>query len=397
MNRLFFYYAATFFGILSHSMFLYGLIIFARHLTGKDAGAGTLFFAFSLPILLFSMYAGSLADKVPQKRLLLVAQMASAAMIFLSALSILLGWIDGKGSIWILYVCAAFYGLFGAFVMPTRMAIIGNIVDHSKVEQTTIINNLFVSSSFFLGPFVAGQFLGFAGWSAIFFGSCLMMILSKVFLFFLPVRWMKPEKSRRRPWHDLKQGMIFVKNTKLLWQIMALAFVMFAFFFGPYQVLLPQFAKGQLFLTEGSRGLLLSIFGIGSLLANVFVLVLRKFPYRGKLVLATLGISGILFFITTFVHSGTIAVLTVGLWGLFFGVGYVLVPALLLANSHNEMRGRVMGIYIFIWIGCPALGGMIFSFLSDGIGIVGSLQVAATLAFVLVLFGFYSLKELRRA
>jgi len=337
--------------------------------------------AASLPILLFSLIGGVIADRFPKRNLLLLTQ----ALSIIPALA--LGTLTGLGliSVWQVAILAAFLGTINAFDIPTRQSFLIEMVGRESLVNAIALNSAAFNGARIIGPTIAGILIAYLGIPACFFLNALSFLAVIVALSMMKIRGERRMKSEGMI-TDLKKGIGFMKSSREITSVITLVAI-FSFVGLPYISLLPVFA-GEVF-HAGAKGLgfLMAASGVGALTAAVAIAA------RGSIrnTMKFMSVAGLFFSSALFIFSLSrsfwlsLVVIMTGGWG--------MMSYLAAANSHiqlsvpDELRGRVMSVYSLVFLGTVPVGNSIMGLVADGIGttnavtIAGMICIAASVVF----------------
>ncbi|MCE9600484.1 MAG: MFS transporter [Spirochaetia bacterium] len=392
-TSLVFFYLNSFLTLLVGNMYVYAMIIFSRALSSSDGFTGLVYVCNYVPALLISFYAGTVLDRFPRKRILFIFQ--TSFIITSGILAFAVGY-PGFESVsrWLLPLLMLVNGAALAFIIPGRMALVGNLVEPKNIPRATMFLHVMIIIGFGLAPAVVGVVKQHYDWQTLFIViGCLYFV---AYLFLFPV---KPQLDVKGPVQNalesFREGIRFIKSQRLIMELLLFTFVGLAIV-GPIQVLVPQFAKTVLELNEQQRGFYVTTLGVGLLLGGMVAQFLgHKFP-RGPLMAVCSLISGVAMAILAQIDHLVPSVLLLGAAGVFGGTMSTLIPAAIQSQTPDESRGRVMSIYTLIFQMTPAVTGFALSQLADVIGIPHTLVVCGAMIATFSLAGILFLPELRR-
>jgi MFS family permease len=325
--------------------------------------------AASLPILLFTLPAGVLADRLPKRNLLLYTQGFSilpALMLgILTSLKVI--------AVWQVALLAAMLGSINAVDIPTRQSFLAEMVGRGQVANAIALNSAAFNGARIIGPMIAGLVIAYMGIPACFFLNAVsfgavILALSKI-----QARGEMRVKSEGVI-KDFRKGIGFVKGNREIVAVISLIGV-FSLAGLPYISLLPVFAGGVFHRGATGYGFLMGASGIGALTAAVGIAARRSIENPLKMMsLAVLCFSAaLLAFSISRVFWVSLVVIMFGGWG--------MVSYLALANSFiqmsvpDELRGRVMSVYSFVFLGTVPIGNAIMGSVADRIGTTNAVTV----------------------
>ncbi|MBM9500936.1 MFS transporter [Leptospira sp. 201903071] len=391
-KSLIYFYINTAITLLAGNMFNYTLIIYSLDVTQSQTFAGSIFFANVSPTILFSFFVGAILDRYSRLKILYLFQ----TNFILSG--IVLGFLvlSGKMSYdlrYILILLSAYNGLALTFIIPGRLTLLGNLVDAKDTAKATMMLNILIIIGFGLAPMFVGLIKQKYDWYVLFFSISGLYFLGYLFLTFVKIKE-TIHVDKETIWFGLKRGFVFLRSESLSIELLILT--MFAIFMvGPMQVVLPQFAKNILFLSERGRGLYMGMLGLGLLIGGIGARLLHDRFHRGYTMLGATFLSGItVLAVANFPYTivSAFLLLIVGVLG---GLLSALIPSTLQIITPDNVRGRVMSFYSLVFQATPALSGLITGKLADTYGQSWSIGFSGGFILVCAVFCAVSFAKLR--
>jgi len=353
---------------LSHSAFLLALDQFLA----------------GIPIFLFSLIGGVVADRTERRKILLVSQyiqMASAGI-----LTVLVG--TGMVQVWQILCLSFVSGLAQAFGGPAYQALIPTLVERDDMPNAIALNSIQFNLAVTVGPALAGVTLARLGEKWCFGLNALSFLAPIVSLSMISARFL-PEKSTESIFGSLKQGIQFVRRQGSMVALIVLAFCMAALSM-PMRTYIPVFVKDIFHRGPETYGTLLSLMGVGSICGSLAVAGLGNISNKGRFALTMLiclgaGISG--FSLSKFLPVSYVMLVVVG--ASMMAV-FATVTSLVQLIVTNEMRGRVMSVYNCAFRGGMPMGNLVSGWLVPAftapvvLGVNGVLLVLLAAYFLLV-------------
>jgi MFS family permease len=389
--------------------------VLVYRLTGSAAALGIVNLMTVLPLLPFSFWGGSLADRVSKRYILLVTQ---TLMLIQAAFLAALTW-TGMVRVWHVYLMAFLLGMFKAVDMPPRQSMVVEMVD-GKEDLTSAIglNSAIHNTARTLGPALAGVVVAAMGEAVAFLInslSFLAVLASLLLMRNLPDGIQSKQQLPQVISHTL-EGIRYVLNQQLMLVLMSLVAVT-SFLSRPYQTLLPVFAEKMsngsaqtvvTFLCSGKYhlltckepealplGMLLSAVGIGAVSGAFLVASLPERSRRGRML--TLGNLGLPILLLAFVNSQVFLISL--LLMMLVGIGQVfqntLANTLLQIAAPDRLRGRVMSQYSLVTQGMYQMGGLQAGLVADWIGAPLSLGIGAGVSLLYGVFVFFRFPRVR--
>jgi MFS family permease len=341
-------------------------------LTGSKVLLGTVAAVGSLPLLLLSVWGGSVADRHSKRTVVFYAQTGMMLLAFGFAALVWSGHIQP----WHILVLAALGGVAMAFDMPARQAFMVEMTSREDLMNTVALNSAIVNGARVVGPAVAGFLMAQVGLALCFLlnGLSFIAVIAGLLMMRLP-RFVPPAKPVSKARHML-EGFTYVAGHRRL-RILLLLFGVVGIFGWSYSVLLPAYATDILLVGERGYGALLSANGLGALLGALTVATAANRVRPRLLIFGGLLLFSAMLLVLAVVrwYPLVLACLVVGGWGmlLYFSTTNTLIQT----NVSDAMRGRVMGIYALVFGGMMPVGGLESGLLSHAIGVPWTVAVGA--------------------
>ena len=340
-----------------------------------------------IPIFLFSLIGGVVADRVERRRVLLASQylqMASAAV-----LTILIA--TGRVHVWHILCLSFVSGFAQAFGGPAYSALIPTLVDREDMPNAIALNSIQFNLAVTIGPALAGQALAKLGETWCFGLNALSFLAPIISLLMIRARYL-PASTTESMLTSLKQGISFVRKQGSMEALIILAFCMTALAM-PMRTYIPVFVKDIFHRGPETYGNLLSLMGIGSICGSLGVASMGNIRHKGRFAIITLmclgaGIAG--FALSKLLPLSYVMLVVVGTSMMAV---FATVTSLVQLITTNEMRGRVMSVY-----NCAFRGGMPMGNLVSGwlVPMFSAPAVLSVNGLLLVLMGLYFLTVQRR-
>ncbi|HWZ80544.1 MAG TPA: MFS transporter [Candidatus Sulfotelmatobacter sp.] len=341
-------------------------------------------FLAGIPIFLFSIIGGVVADRTERRKILLVSQyiqMGSAA-----TLTILVAF--GLTHVWPILCLSFVSGFAQAFGGPAYQALIPTLVDRDDMPNAIALNSIQFNLAVTVGPALAGITLAHLGEKWCFGLNALSFLAPVISLSIISARYL-PEKSGESMFKSLKQGIHFIWRQGAMVALIILAFAM-TFLSMPMRTYIPVFVKDIFHRGPETYGNLLSLMGVGSIVGSLGVASLGNISKKGRFALSMLvllgaGIAG--FSLSKFLPVSYAMLLLVG--ASMMAV-FATVTSLVQLSVTNEMRGRVMSVYNFAFRGGMPIGNLVSGWLVPAytapvvLGVNGFLLILVALYFLLI-------------
>jgi MFS family permease len=336
------------------------LVVTDLHRGGSELGIVTALQF--LPNLLFGLYAGSLADRFDKRKLLLITNIGGGFTAIIMGLLI----IAHKITLNEVFVLAFILGLFGALDAPVRQSFTSELVGKGDVANAVSLNAANFNLGRLIGPAVSGILIKYFHTGPSFIlnaGSFVLVVISLSLMRTQELHRSLGEKKTRK----IKESLLYLRQRADLIAIISTLF--FASTFGlNFQIFNTLVATKIFHKDAGAFGLLGSVLALGSLAAAI---VSTRLDQRRKpiFILSIAIVFGLVLMISAWMPTYLTYAVALPI------CGFLAVTTMISANTYvqtttpQELRGRVMGFYVFIFLGSAPIGSPIIGWLSDSIGI----------------------------
>ena len=346
----------------------------------------------SLPILLFTLAGGVVADRFPKRNIILITQ--SILMCLVLILAILVA--TGTVAIWHVLVLAFFIGTAHSFEIPARQSFLIEMVGKKDLLNAIALNSSAFHGARMIGPAIAGVLMGLIGLAACFFINALSFLATIAGL--LKMRF-QPDEKKTAPKTgvivELKEGLAYIFHHPEVYTLLILVGIT-SFFGFPYITFLPVYARDILETGETGLGVLMGFAGAGAF-SGAVSLALRGDSSRKGIIMA---VSGIIFSVALLVFSmsGTV-------WlscAMLFLVGTGAINQIATANNllqlkvPDQLRGRVMSSFTTMFLGMAPLGNLTLGSLAHYAGTQNALTTGAVFCLLGTLIILWKKPEIYR-
>ena len=356
-------------------------------MTQSSLMLGAVHFAMLIPVLLFGLFSGVLADLVSRRMLLLFSQTGAMVLsLILAALAL-----SGLVQLWHIIVIAFLFGITQSIDMPVRQSFLSDMVPKEQLSNAVGLNSGVFNLSRFLGPAIAGVLL--LQWEP----GRLFLLNGFSYLLLLYVLWSmeippRQRAERGRAAEALKQGVHYVWHHTVirsaLFHVGVISMMGTALI-----VLMPVFADRQYGGGSDTLGQLLSAAGAGSLIGAINLA--RK---KGNALLApSIGRAGVvgaialaLFAWNEQLYPSMVILLVAG-----FSVTTVVATtnSYIQAQVDDQIRGRVMSLFSMIFVGMAPFGSFTAGAVAEWIGIQSTVSIFSLLGLTAALLFLYRIER----
>jgi predicted MFS family arabinose efflux permease len=306
-----------------------------------------------LPILLFTLIGGVIADRHDRRYLLMGSQVVQMCCAFVLTALVFLDVVR----IWHVLTLSFVAGTAQAFGGPAYQSLIPQLVSKDNLPNAIALNSIQFNIARVLGPLLAGLTLATVG-SAACFGLNGLSFLAVIAGLTMIHPGGKAPPTDRTILAELRGGLSYVSRQRSLVALIALAFV--STFLGlPLLTFLPVFAQDVFHRGVGEYSRMMAFSGAGAVCGAVIVAWLGRFPHMGRSLLVVLGIFGVLIAAFALSRWLWVSYTIIFVAGAALIVVFSLLTSLVQLIAPNEMRGRVMSIYMVAFRGGSPLGSLV--------------------------------------
>jgi MFS family permease len=360
-------------------------------LTNSAAYLGYIGFASGIPSIIFTLYGGLIADRLPRRKLLIITQSFMMVLAFILAALVAFNRIQP----WMIIVLAFFLGTANAFDAPARQAFVTELVPREDLTNAIALNSIMFNGGAVVGPAIAGLTYAWFGpvWCFAINGISFIAVITALFLMKIQAVPHLPRQGSAI--QDMLVGVKFAATNGTI-RMLLLALAVFNLFGFSMVTLIPAWAVNILHGDVTTNGWLVSARGVGGLLGGLMIAAVAHLRIRGKI--WTIG-----YFVAPLVLAA-IAVtrwlpLSLVLFG-FFGWALMAVVnntnALVQGMIPDELRGRVMGVYMLVLMGSSPLGSLFIGTTADLFSEPTAVLICAAGLLIFALLTYFLQPKLRK-
>lgn len=323
-----------------------------RTLTDQPIALGGVGLARIIPIILFSLIGGAMADVVNRRNLLFVTQSAMA----LGALTLALLTFSGQIALWQIYALTALQAVAVAFDTPARQSLVPNLVPARDLPNAFSMNSLAMQTGSIVGPALSGLVIAYLGqpYTYLFNAISYLAVLLALLLMGAVEQQASAEKRATVSLSSIKEGIQFILGQPIILSTMVLDF--FATFFSSANTLMPIFARDILNVGAVEYGWLSSAQSIGAVSAALVISQLGEIRRQGPVFLISVvifGIATIFFGLSTTFWMAMLALIFIGAAD---SVSTIIRNTIRQLQTPDHIRGRMTSVNQIFFMGGPQLG-----------------------------------------
>jgi len=345
----------------------------------------------SAPMLVFSLFGGVLADRIDKRNTLVVTQ--STAMLLAFALAFLTS--TGLIKIWQILILAALLGTVNAFDAPTRQSFVVEMVGKEDLLNAIALNSSIFNGARIVGPALAGVLISLVGIGGCFYINGFSFIPVIIGLLLIQRIATPNPLSSDSIWKHFLEGISYIYSRPMVLALVSLVAIM-SIFGMPYATLMPIFARDILNVGASGLGILMAASGIGALIGALSLASIGNYPHKGRLVL----VGGILFSLSLILFSLSqtfpLSLLLLIVVGCSIVAQNATINSLLQTIVPDHLRGRVMSVFTFMFLGMLPFGSLQAGALANRWGAPFAVVVGGVVTLLSVLLMHWKIPEIRR-
>lgn len=344
----------------------------------------------ALPVVVFSLTGGVLADRVDRRRLLIFTQ--TVAMILALLLAVLTH--TGLVRVWHIYAITFLTGAATTFDLPARTALIPSLVARENLSNAFALNVTLRQTATLVGPFFAGVLIAALGLSGSYFINAASYLGVIVCLAAMRVRATEAPARKESTWQAMKGGLRFVGGHSVILGLLGMDTCVNVF--SAHRLLAPVFARDILNVGPQGLGALLGAPAIGALIGSSIIIGIGTPKKSGQLLLWVTAVYALLLCAFALSRSFALSLLICFFIGALDSIGETLRVTLIQLITPDAMRGRVQSlVHIFVF-GIPLLGQGPMGALGSAIGAAGAVLVGGLLGIAVVAAAAFKVPAIKK-
>ncbi len=344
-----------------------------------------------LPILFFSLYAGVLVDRRDKLKLVRIAQ------VLLSIEATILWWLvwTDRINIPVLIGLSAVNGVISAVEIPARQSLIVDLVGRDDVVDAIALNSGGFNLARIIGPSLAAAVIASAGLAWCFGINALSYIAVIGTLAAVRLPAFVPARHRVAVLEGFKEGLAYIRSKREVTGLMGIIAVYSIFGF-QYLTLMPVLARDVLGTNASGYGLLVTFVGVGAVSGALALAALSTRVRRGRLFVTSAFTFAALLLLFSVIDKFEIAAGVLLFLGLTMLVNGALANGILQSVVPDELRGRVMAAYVFVYVGFTPIGSLIAGVVASTTSVQWAIGSGAVIMLCYAAWAFWKFPELRR-
>jgi MFS family permease len=329
-------------------------------LSGSPLAIGALAFWRFVPFTVFGLVAGVVADRIESRKLVMATQ--GCAMGISIALAVVT--LTGTATLPIVYVLAALGGVALAFDAPGRQSLTFQMVGPRELPNAVALNSGLFNGSRIIGPAIAGLVIAAVGTGLCFVVNAVSFLAVLTALAIVREEELRPVERdpSTRVIDGIRRAVAYAWNDPQLRLILSVVTVVATVGFN-FHVLVPLLAADTLHVGPEGFGLLSASFGLGALVGALATATFREASWR----LFAIGTAsfGVFALLLAPVHNAVLAGVILCAIGVSFTLFTANANALVQLTAPDHLRGRLISLYLFAFLGLAPVGGLFAGWLAS--------------------------------
>lgn len=333
---------------LTHSAEMLGLLGFIGH----------------VPAFLLAPFAGVWADRLNRHRLLTATQILAMLQSFALATLTL----SDVVQVWQVFALQALQGVINAFDMPSRQALMVDLVEDRKdLPNAIALNSSMFNAARLVGPSIAGILIAWVGegWCFLIDGVSYIAVIASLLIMRLTVH--RPPARKKKVMHELIDGLRYINGFAPIRAIILLL-ALVGLVGMPYTVLLPIIVTHTLHSGPHTLGFLMGSMGVGALVGALYLASRKSVLGLGRLIPLASATFGLGLVILGLSHSQTLSMIVMSLTGVGFIIHMAASNTVIQTLVRDDMRGRVMALFGMAFMGMAPFGSLLAGAVAERIG-----------------------------
>ena len=360
-------------------------------ITGSPFYLGLVGFVGGAPSLLFTLFGGVIADRLPRRKLLVITQTSMMILAFILAALTFTHLVKP----WHILVLAFLLGVANAFDAPARTSFVLELVSRESMTNAIALNSTMFNIATVVGPSVAGLTYAAIGPAWCFTLNGLSFIAVIIALLLMRIKLEAQPARRPAALAELGVGIRYVLKNRMILSLIGSVGIVSIFGIGMMN-LLPAWAKDVLHGDVTTNGWLVSARGLGSMVSALMLAYWGMRKLRGRLWTAGTFVMPVMLFIFAWIRWLPLSLVTL----LGVGWGFMMVTnnaqAVVQSLVPDNLRGRVMGVYTLVFFGSMPIGALLVGSVAGKIGEPLTVMIGSAFLLVMAIAAWLFLPDIRK-
>jgi len=329
-----------------------------------SAASGVVLFALGVPVLVVSMPAGALADRIDRRLLMIASQVGALAVTVATAVLVATDRIGVPAAV----LLAALLGVSLAVGQPVRTAVVPSLVGRELLLRAVVMMTLGMNVSMIVGPAIGGGAIALWGLAGAFTVQAVLYAVGLLFLLPLRIPPLPAPDAPSRMLAQIREGLAFVASRRDIRGLFTLVAGTGVFMLGPYMALIPEVARDELGADAFGTSMLFAVLGVGMLIGSMYLARRGEVRAKGALLGSSLAVGGIVLALMGLSPWYALSAALMLVWGVGGGLFVNLNQTLIQSHTPHDVMGRVMSLHSLAMQGLGPAGALLAGALAAGVG-----------------------------
>ncbi len=345
-------------------------------LSAEALGLGMLGLVRIVPIIIFALVGGMLADSSDRRKVMIITRILAAILAGILAVATL----TNHATIGLIYALTAMASGITAFDSPARQSFVPNLVPREHLANAVSLNTIMWQLATITGPALTGLVIGVglgglspdktqltANIGIVYAINALSFIAAIIALSLIKTRGRQTNTTSGIGIKPLVEGLRFTYTTRVIWGSMLLDF--FATFFASARTMLPIIATSVLGLNAVGYGLLATAQALGALITSVVMTLRPEIHRQGRVLMWSVALYGVATVIFGFSTSFVVSYIAFALTGVGDTISTIIRATLRQIMTPDHLRGRMTSVNMIFFMGGPQLGELEAGVVASAFGV----------------------------
>ena len=356
------FWAASLLGNIGLQMQQFANVYQVYEITGSALKLGLAGLFQAIPVLTVGLFAGTIADAVDRRKLLMLTQVLGLLLVL--GMAVLTA--SGRIQVWHIYGMTFAASMINMFAQPSRTSLIASLVPKSHLMNGVTLNLAVQQVAIILGPMLAGILVAVFGSASAYYVNALLFAPALLCLWIMRVKPAPRDQGAPTGPSAILEGLRFVATTPILVGLIFLDTT--ATLFGAFRALMPVFAKDILAVGPAGLGALVSAPAIGGLVGTIGILGAGNIRRKGLMVLTSTMLYAWGLVVFGLSHWFVLSLVAAGFLGIMNSVGVASRHTTVQMVTPEHLRGRATSVHQMFSQGAPSLGYILCGGLASAVG-----------------------------
>ncbi|HEX9916236.1 MAG TPA: MFS transporter [candidate division Zixibacteria bacterium] len=379
--------------VLGDNIYAIALMWWVLEKTNSTAMMATVAICWTVPAVALGIIAGTYADRVNRKKLIIWMDLGRACLIAIPATLLFFGLLE----VWHIFIITILESSMSTFFGPSISAFLPSLVRKEDLTRANSMFQLSFNLSGILGQALGGILMAVVGAAMTIYLDAISFFVSALSIISISTEITAPQTSIERKdfLRDLKDGLIYIRQNQFIWGIISLA-VIINFLFAPFGIYMPVMVKSVFKMGPQGFGYLGAAVSLGMLAGSLFLSIKGQIKRKGLVIVGSVCLMGLCISFFGITQYFILSLLLLALMGVFMAFANTLIVVVFQSQVPTGVQGRVFGTTSTFAQGLQPISLALAGVLSDLFKVQFIILTSGILAFLVGIYGFF-IKGIRDA